>query len=498
MRPDQSDGVSDADNSAERGNDHLSLVALTARQREIAGLIARGLTNAEIAERLVLTQGTVANHVASILQRLQFGSRTQVVAWAVEHGLHGGQDRLLTTLERLLEHQPTTLKSAMDHAANLVADALSAEKVDAFLEELGTRTLVAVGTSATPLGHKQRALGLDRQAIVNGGRIAQVFENGQTHFDTDVQKDDQELIGVRRDLNVRSQIAVPLEIAGVRRGVLSAVSTQAHFFTERDLMFLQAVSRWVGSAAQRGELAERSVLASVQQGRRMAAEELVTIVAQDLRFHLAPIRNRVDLMHRRAKRTQDPATQPDALALRQAVNRLDGLITDLLDIAGIDQGSFSVFLEPVDLAALVGEVVASLGATEQPITVETPYELRVAADSARLRQVVRALLTHAIQHGPAGAIILVRASVLESDSRRWAVLEVADQAPVADAPLSLRGVDQRGRWPASSGLGIGLFLAREIAVAHGGTLEIVSGSSAGMQFRFVLPAHVPDNSSTRQ
>src|SRR3982074_2623352 len=84
------------------------------RQREIAGLLARGLANAEIAQQLVLTRGTVANHVASILQRLELESRTQIAAWAVEHGLHGGQDRLLTTLEGLLDVQPTTLKEAMD------------------------------------------------------------------------------------------------------------------------------------------------------------------------------------------------------------------------------------------------------------------------------------------------------------------------------------------------------------------------------------------------
>src|SRR5437879_194920 len=114
-------------------NGHIPVSALTPRQREIAGLLAKGFPNAEIAEQLVLTPGTVANHVASILQRLELDSRTQIAAWAVEHGLHGGQDRLLTMLERLLEVQPATVKAAMDNVANLVAEALGAEKVDAFL-----------------------------------------------------------------------------------------------------------------------------------------------------------------------------------------------------------------------------------------------------------------------------------------------------------------------------------------------------------------------------
>lgn len=57
--------------------------ALTRRQREVARLIARGYTNAQIAEALVVTEGTAANHVAAILQRLELTNRTQVAAWAV-------------------------------------------------------------------------------------------------------------------------------------------------------------------------------------------------------------------------------------------------------------------------------------------------------------------------------------------------------------------------------------------------------------------------------
>jgi non-specific serine/threonine protein kinase len=62
-------------------------VALTARECEVAGLIARGLTNRQIATELVIAEGTVANHVVNILNRLGVGSRAQVAVWAAEHGL---------------------------------------------------------------------------------------------------------------------------------------------------------------------------------------------------------------------------------------------------------------------------------------------------------------------------------------------------------------------------------------------------------------------------
>jgi DNA-binding CsgD family transcriptional regulator len=64
------------------------LARLTRRQQEIAVAIAEGLSNDEIAERLVLEKGTVANHVAAILIRLGLRNRTQIGVWAVERGLY--------------------------------------------------------------------------------------------------------------------------------------------------------------------------------------------------------------------------------------------------------------------------------------------------------------------------------------------------------------------------------------------------------------------------
>jgi DNA-binding CsgD family transcriptional regulator len=61
--------------------------ALTGREREIAGLMATGLTNREIAARLVISEGTAEVHVKHILSKLGFRSRSQVAAWASQRGL---------------------------------------------------------------------------------------------------------------------------------------------------------------------------------------------------------------------------------------------------------------------------------------------------------------------------------------------------------------------------------------------------------------------------
>jgi DNA-binding CsgD family transcriptional regulator len=82
--------------SAAAANDVRAMHApgrLTAREVEVAALIARGYSNRQIADQLVVARGTVANHVAHILEKLGFQSRAQVAAWAVQQQVAGLADR---------------------------------------------------------------------------------------------------------------------------------------------------------------------------------------------------------------------------------------------------------------------------------------------------------------------------------------------------------------------------------------------------------------------
>jgi DNA-binding NarL/FixJ family response regulator len=65
----------------------LSAGGLTRRERDVAGLIAAGRSNRQIAEELVISEGTVEVHVKHILSKLAFRSRSQVAVWASQHGL---------------------------------------------------------------------------------------------------------------------------------------------------------------------------------------------------------------------------------------------------------------------------------------------------------------------------------------------------------------------------------------------------------------------------
>jgi DNA-binding CsgD family transcriptional regulator len=191
---------------------------------------------------------------------------------------HVCQDaRLLTTLQRLLAIQATDLRPALDEAATLVAEALGADKVDVFLHQAPIDSLVALGTSATPMGRRQHELGLDRLPLSNGGRAADVFRTGEPYASGRVDEDPGELRGIVEGLGVRSVLDYPLEVGGERRGVVQADSATPDFFTEADQSFFAAVTQWVGMVMHRAELVEQATAAAARRGRSEATEEITRI-----------------------------------------------------------------------------------------------------------------------------------------------------------------------------------------------------------------------------
>src|SRR4051812_8378137 len=170
-------------------------------------------------------------------------------------GTHGGSgDRLLDTLQRLLAIPAADLKNALSLACNAVADALAADKVDAFLYDDSRDCLVALGTSSTPLSSQQKKLGLDVLQVSNGGRVVYVFQTGKTFVTGRLLEDPEELRGIKSGLKIQSKIGVPLEIAGRRRGMIMIASLRPDFYGPSDVKFAESVARWVGIVAHRAEL----------------------------------------------------------------------------------------------------------------------------------------------------------------------------------------------------------------------------------------------------
>ncbi len=397
------------------------------------------------------------------------------------------EGRLFASLKRLLASSATTLTDTLASASDMLAEVLGAEKVDAFLLEPASQTLVAVGVSDTPLAMRQRAVGLDRLPIVNGGRSVGVFTTGEDYHCGDVQADTGEIVGIREALGIQSGIAVPLAIGGQRRGVMHVTSTRRDAFDRSDLEFLRAVTHWIGVAAHRAELVQELAVAAELEGRRAAAEELLVVFSHDLRNHLWTVSLRLQGLQQRAAEAGRVEDVRELGRLTASIHRLDGLSRDLLDVERLDRGLFVLKPALVDVVPLVRGTAELMSTPDAPIRVEAPDARTVVADADALRQALENLLTNACKHSPPGAQVQVSIRD-EPPGPRLAIL-VRDFGPGIAPELAPRLFHRFSRGHGSQGLGLGLHLARKLVEAHGGTLDLVAHDGVGACFRVLLPAH---------
>lgn len=184
-------------------------------------------------------------------------------------------ERLLQALQRLLGLQISDLQAALNAAAQQIADAMRADKVDVFLHEAATETLFAIGTNDSPMARKQKALGLDRVTVAAGGTAGLVYRTGESRLNNRLNRDLNELRGVIEDLGVRSQIGVPLDVRESRHGVLMVCSAEPDYFTADDLHFVETVARWVGLVGYQAATVEQTVADAAREGLRVAAADTV-------------------------------------------------------------------------------------------------------------------------------------------------------------------------------------------------------------------------------
>jgi two-component system OmpR family sensor kinase len=412
-----------------------------------------------------------------------------------EERRHHGEQLLLTTLERLLSIRAVELKAALDQASEMVAEALRAEKVDAFLYDPTIDSLVAMGSSNSPMARLQHRLGLAAVPVANAGHTVSVFQSGKPYFTGHADQDPTVAVGIWRSLGARSIMSVPLLVCEERRGVLEVVSSEPDTFSDDDLRFLEAVARWVGMVAHQAELAERVARESAEQARRVAADELISVLAHDLRTPLTVATGYIDFLHRHAVRSGRAQDAEFADNARSALNRLSRMIEALLDANRLEQGLFGFVPQPVDLALLVRQTADTLGTPDQPIDTIVPDDVVIErADPERLQQALENLIGNALRHGPAGVPIVIELSRETREDGEWAVLSVHDEGPGIPPSLLPTLFDRFARGSSSSGLGLGLYLARGIAEAHGGTLTVDLQSPSGTTFCLSLPREgVPDS-----
>jgi signal transduction histidine kinase len=391
------------------------------------------------------------------------------------------------TLQRLLGIQALTLKDAMNAASDLLAEAMGADKVDLFLHEKETETLVALGTSNTPMGRQQVRVGLNRVPIANGGRQVEVFTTRQEYYTGHADQDPEMDRGIVHTLGVRSLYAVPLHVNGDVRGIVVAESIHPDRFSSAERDFFEAASRWIGMVAHRAELHEAVTRQTQEETRRQVADEMLETVAHDLLNQITPIKGQVDLALRRLQRDGEDGHVGRIDGVSRSLADLSRMVTDLLDASRLEGGLFSVTRQPVDLVDLVHGVVDGARVNRPQIEARMPNELIVEADPARLTQAVQNLIGNAVQHTPAGVPIVVSIGQRESDEGARAVIEVHDEGPGIEQELLPRLFAREATGGETAGRGLGLYLAQGIATAHGGELTVDSEAGKGTTFTLTLP-----------
>ncbi len=398
------------------------------------------------------------------------------------------ENRQLQLLERLFALPPRQVDLVLSDCADLIGEATGAEKVDGFLHDPTNNSLVAIGTTRTELAQLQKTLGLDRLPIANGDPMVVVFQTGEPYHEGNIDRDPRHPRGVIEQLGIRSMLAVAIDVGGVRRGVLSLASRERQKFDQHDFALVNIVGRWVGGLVHRSELMETFALRASEQARRETAEELITVLAHDLRNLLTPIASRLYMLSERASQADRRDDVADFKRVLSGVKRVSELMSDLLDVARVERGVLALTTTSFDIVQLVRASAEALALPEVEIDVESfAPELTVTADARRLRQAIENVLSNATKHSPRGVPVVVQIAPTKNEAGGSVVqISITDRGPGIAPDLVPRIFDRYVSSGRSAGLGLGLYLARAVLSAHGGSISVRS-SATGTCCDITLP-----------
>jgi signal transduction histidine kinase len=297
--------------------------------------------------------------------------------------------------------------------------------------------------------------------------------------------------GVTSALLLVSAIAVSGAASGT--GIFGTESPHERLLLVQGYMAVTAVSMLTLAAA----LAERR--AAIR-----ARDEFISIASHELKTPLTALKLRLGSAMRLGERLvgqaqgqgQGHVDDGQAEKLTRALvastgtaDRLGGLIDDLLDVSRLTAGRLVLRLEKVDIGDLLREVVGRL--REQAAEVGSSIELgRVAPavgawDRGRLEQVVTNLISNAIKYGMGKPIVL--SAEASADRLRLRVKDEGMGISRADHSRIFQAFERLPSAERVGGLGLGLYIGRQIAIAHGGTLTVESDPLRGATFTLDLP-----------
>ncbi len=258
---------------------------------------------------------------------------------------------------------------------------------------------------------------------------------------------------------------------------------------DRFLMCSSAPVR-AGNDAITGAVAVFRDITEMKQLDQMK-DDFISIAAHELRTPLTAIKGYAELLDRRLSMQDGREADRRSLGvIRKQTERLASLVNEMLDVSRIEAGHLRLNSEPFDLSTLIGEVVSNMRVSSEThhLSLDTEPGIEVDGDTARIEQVLINLIANAITYSPEGGDVDVR--VWTKDGA--ALVSIRDHG-VGIAPDELPHLfDRFYRAPRagvmrSGGMGLGLYICREIVIQHGGAIQVESIEGAGSTFTFSLP-----------
>ncbi len=389
-------------------------------------------------------------------------------------------------------------------AANRCARALASslrldEAFEAFVDEVRgvvafDRLVVAREEDGVPEILATAGLGADRwppgPAHIQLAGVVQRLSDGRTLVRGDMAADplpgEEPLVA----LGLRSRVLAPLTAGDRTIGYFALARREPEAFGPEEVELITLLGRLVGSAVQniRAYEAER---ATVEELRRLSAlrADFVSLVSHELRSPMAAVIGSARTLQQRWRELRPEQREAFLAVIGDETSRLASLIEDVLHTSRIEAGTFTYRFAEVDLVQLARDSVAAAGLAQDEVSVAidaAPALPSVNGDSERLRQLLDNLVSNAVKYSAAGQE--VRVSVGGENGRLR--LAVRDEGPgIAPEHQSLI-FEKFGRAAAGSakpGTGLGLFIARSIATAHGGSLDVHSALGRGATFTLTLP-----------
>ncbi len=221
---------------------------------------------------------------------------------------------------------------------------------------------------------------------------------------------------------------------------------------------------------------------------------LLTAVGHDFRTPLAAATAAVSSLRSPDVQFTD-ADRADLLATaEESLDRLSRLVENLLDMSRLQAGALAMHPQPIGVAELIPIAVDDLGDAGRDVAVrEVPDDVPipdVSADAALLERVLANLIANAVRHSPPGRPPLV--TVSEHDGR--VEVRVIDHGPgiaAQDYDRVFLPFQRLGDRDNTTGLGLGLALARGLTEAMGGTLTPDTTPGGGLTMTVSLPAVAP-------